>query len=131
VRSVWAQVKEQPEAVSVLGAVWHERYLHTKDRTFAQRATAIYLVALDLARRNPRYRATLLEQLGQVQAQVGNWRIALDYFEQREKMPFIDNTIGIAHRLMKARTLLHLEREEDAAKLADEALAVVERTPRL
>jgi hypothetical protein len=131
IRGAWPQLKERVEAVSVLGAVWHERFLHTQDRAAAQRATALYLIALDLGKRNPRYKAMLLEQLALVQAQVGNWRIALDYFDQREKLPFVDNGIGVTHRLTKARTLMHLERERDAAKLADDALALVERTPRL
>ena len=38
---------------------------------------------------------------------------------------------GVEHRLIKARTLMHLDREDDAAAAADEALAVVERTPAL
>jgi hypothetical protein len=131
IRGAWPQLKERVEAVSVLGAVWNERFLHTQDRAAAQRATALYLIALDLGKRNPRYKAMLLEQLALVQAQVGNWRIALDYFDQREKLPFVDNGIGVVHRLAKARTLMHLDREEDAAKLADDALAMVERTPKL
>jgi hypothetical protein len=131
IRGTWSQLKEQSEAVSVLGAVQHERFLHTHDRAAAEQATAIYLVALDLSRRNPRYKAMLLEQLGLLQAAVGNWRIALDYFDQREKLPFFDGAIQIIHRLIKARTQLHLDHEAEAAKLADEALAFVERTPRL
>ncbi len=46
-------------------------------------------------------------------------------------MPFVYNLAGLGHRLIKARTLLHVDREEDAAKLADEALDIVERTPRM
>ena len=127
----WAQLKDQPEAVAVLGAVLHERFLHTGDRASAERASAQYLIALDLARRNPRYRAMLLAQMALLQAQVGNWRIALDYFDQREKLPFVDNLNGLAHDLAKARVLLHVDREEDAAKLADRIVALVERTPRM
>jgi Tol biopolymer transport system component len=130
-RGAWSQLKDKPEAVSVMGSVLHERFLHTQDRAAAQRASALYLIALDLGRRNPRYQATLLEQMALLQAQVGNWRIAIDYFDQREKLPFVDNLAGLAHRLIKARTLLHIDREEEAAKLTDEALAIVERTPRM
>jgi tetratricopeptide (TPR) repeat protein len=131
IRGAWPQLKDRVEAVSVLGAVWHERFLRTGDRAFAQRATALYLIALDVAKNNPRYKSMLLEQLGLVQAQVGNWRIALDYFDQREKLPTVDKSIGVTHRLMKARTLLHLDREGDAAKLADEALAMAEGNDKL
>src|SRR6185369_526754 len=31
-RGAWSQLKDQPEAVSVLGSVLHERFLHTRDR---------------------------------------------------------------------------------------------------
>jgi hypothetical protein len=130
-RGAWSQLKDKPEALAVMGAVLHERFLHTQDRAAAQRASALYLIALDLARNNPRYRAMLLEESALLQAQVGNWHIALDSFEQREKLPFVDNVVGLAHRLVKAATLLHLDREGDAAKLADEALAIVEHTPRM
>ena len=130
-RGAWSQLKDKPEAVSVMGSVLHERFLHTQDRAAAQRASALYLIALDLGRRNPRYQAMLLEQMALLQAQVGNWRIAIDYFDQREKLPFVDNLVGLSHRLIKARTLLHLDREAEAAALTDEALAIAERTPRM
>ncbi len=128
-RGGWAQLKDKPEAVSVLGSIEHERFLHGNDLPAAEHASALYLIALDLARRNPRYRATLLEQMALLQADVGNWRIAIDYFEQREKLPSVDSGAALAHRLIKARTLLHLDREQEAAALADEALAIVDRTP--
>lgn len=131
IRGAWGQLKEQPEALALMGAVLHEKYLHSGNRELAQRATAVYLIALDLARRNPRYKALLLTQLALIQAQVGNWRIAIDYFDQREKLPFVDNLNGLTHRLTKARTLLHLDRDAEAAKLVEQALATVDKTPRM
>lgn len=130
-RGGWSELNDKPEAVAVYGALLHERFLHNDDRADALRASGRYLIALDLARRNPRYRSMLLGQMALLQAQVGNWRIALDYFEQREKLPFVDNAAGIAHKLVKARTLLHLDDEEGAATLADEALVAVDKNPKL
>jgi hypothetical protein len=67
----------------------------------------------------------LLGQLGLLHTQVGNYRIALRYLEEREKLPFADNAAGLAVKLSRARALLHAERAEDAATEADEALAMV------
>ena len=97
----------------------------------AQKANLHYLLALDLVTRNPRYRAHLLAELALVQSEAGNWRIALGFLDERDKLPLADDAAGIEERLVKARTLLHLDREEDAAAAADEALAVVTRTPAL
>ena len=128
-RGAWSELKEQPEAVALVGAVLHEQFLRSADHDAAEKATAAYLVALDLARHNPRYKALLLTQLAMVQAQVGNWRIAIDYFDQREKLPFVDDVNGLTHRLVKARTLLHLDRDDEASKLLDLALATVDKAP--
>ena len=62
---------------------------------------------------------------------MGNYRIALGYLGERDKLPIADDTGGLAYRLVEARTLMHVDREADAADAADKALAVVERTPSL
>jgi hypothetical protein len=115
----------------VWGVVLHERYLRQGTPAAAQRANIHYLLALELTTRNPRYQALVLSQLALLQSQVGNWRIALGHLEEREKLPVTDDEAGLAHRLLLARTLFHVEREEDAAKAADAAVAMVERTPAL
>lgn len=124
-------LKGQPIVRALFGAVLFERFLRTGRLALAQRADAHYLVALELLRRNPRYKATVLSQLGLLHARVGNYHIALNYQKEREKIPFLDDAGGLLHYLVKARTLLHLSRAEDAAKAAETALAVCERTPAL
>jgi hypothetical protein len=124
-------LRGKPEPQVVWGAVLHERYLDDDDLASAQKANLHYLLALDLTTRNPRYRSHILSELALLQSAVGNHRIALGYLADRDKLPLVDDTAGVEHRLVKARTFMHLDREEDAAAAADEALAVVERTPAL
>jgi hypothetical protein len=125
------QLRGKPEPQVVWGAVLHERYLDDGTLASAQKANLHYLLALELVPRNPRYRSHILSELSLLQSEVGNWRIALAYLEDRDKLPLADDAGGVEHRLVKARTLMHLDREEDAAVAADGALAVVERTPAL
>ena len=124
-------LRGKPEPQVVWGAVLHERFLDDGELASAQKANLHYLLALDLAARNPRYRSHILDELALLQSEVGNHRIALGYLADRDKLPVADDAAGVEHRLIKARTLMHLDREADAAKVADEALAVVERTPAL
>ena len=124
-------LRAKPEPQVVWGAVLHERYLDDVELASAQKANLHYLLALDLAARNPRYRSHILGELALLQSEVGNYRIALGYLGDRAKLPLPDDAASVEHRLTKARTLMHLDREDDAAKSADEALAVVERTPAL
>ncbi len=130
-RASWVDLKQSHVAQALYGAIWHEDYLRTGSPAAAERANTHFLVALELVRSNPRYRAMLLGQLGLLHTQVGNYRIALRYLEDREKLPFAENAAGLAVRLSRARALLHVEREEDAASAADEALAMVSGSPRL
>ncbi|HEX8953547.1 MAG TPA: hypothetical protein VF945_16940, partial [Polyangia bacterium] len=130
-RAASPALRGKPEPQVVWGALLHERYLDDRDLASAQKANLHYLLALELVTRNPRYRSHVLSELALLQAEVGNWRIALGYLAERDKLPLADDTAGIAHRLVKARTLLHLDREGDAADVADAALAVVARTPAL
>lgn len=130
-RAEWDDLKGKREVRALMGATLHDRYLRTGDLTTAQRANTQYLVALELAGNNPRYQAMALGQLGLLHAQVGNYRIALGYLEDREKLPFDDDASGLAQRLAMARTLLHVDREADAADAAERALAACEATPAL
>ncbi|MGZ3408648.1 MAG: hypothetical protein ACXVAN_19490, partial [Polyangia bacterium] len=125
------QLRGKPEPQVVWGAVLHERYLDDGALASAQKANLHYLLALELVPRNPRYRSHILSELALLQSEVGNWRIALSYLQERDKLPLADDAGGVEHRLVKARTLLHLDREEEAAAAADDAVAVLDRTPAL
>jgi hypothetical protein len=124
-------LRGKPEPQVVWGALLHERYLDDADLPSAQKANLHYLLALELVPRNPRWRSTVLSQLSMLQEQVGNFRIALGPIGDRDKLPVGDDAGGLMHRLVQARTLFHVDREADAAKVADEAVAMVERTPAL
>jgi len=124
-RASWKDLKRNYVAQALFGAIMHEEYLRSGSLPAAERANSHLLVALDLVPRDPRYRAMLLGQLGLLHTEVGNYRIALRYLEDREKMPFAENASGLAVRLSRARALLHVEREAEAAIAADEALEMI------
>lgn len=130
-RASWKELKRSHVARALFGAILHEDFLRTGDRATAERANTHFMVALDLVRSNPRYRATILGQLALLHTAVGNYRIALRYLEDREKLPFAENSSALAVRLARARALLHVDREEEAAATADQALAMVEHKPGL
>ena len=121
-------LRGKPEPQVVWGALLHERFLDDGTLASAQKANLHYLLALELVPRNPRYRSHILDELALVQSEVGNWRIAFGYLEERDKLPVADDLGGIAHRLLQARTLMHIDREADAAKTADAALAAIDRS---
>ena len=124
-RASWKDLKKDYVAQALFGAIMHEEYLRSGSLPAAERANSHLLVALDLVHNDPRYRAMLLGQLGLLHTEVGNYRIALRYLEDREKLPFVENGSGLAVRLSRARALLHVERETEAATAADEALEMI------
>lgn len=126
-----AVLRRQAPARALLGTLMHERFQRSGELAQAQRADTHYLVALELVQRNPRYRAMVLGRLGLLHTQVGNYRIALDFLKEREALPFSDDVSGLAHQLVKAQALLHLDRREDAARAAEEALKRCEKSPAL
>ncbi|WP_223644106.1 hypothetical protein [Corallococcus sp. EGB] len=130
-RAAWPELKNQREAQALMGAIHHEDFLRGKNPAAAERANRHYLVALDLVRNNARYRAMLLGALGLLHTQVGNHHIALGYLDERDKLPYTDNGAGLSVSLARARALLHVNREAEAAQAADKALAVVEATPKM
>jgi len=130
-RAAWPELKNQREVHALYGAIQHEDFLRGHDPAAAERANRHYLIALDLVRNNVRYRAMILGALGMLHTQVGNFHIALGYLEQRDKLPYVDNWAGLAVSLARARALLHVGREEEAARAADQALAMVDATPKL
>jgi cellulose synthase operon protein C len=125
------KLKTKPEYRALMGALQHELFIEDGNLASAQRADNHYMVALELTRRNPRQRATLLQQLGLLHAQAGNWRIALGYLEDRDKLPFVGDAGELAHRIAKARVLFHLERTSEAVKAAEGALAACAKNPAL
>ncbi|MCY1020675.1 hypothetical protein [Pyxidicoccus sp. MSG2] len=130
-RASWQELKNQRAVQALYGAIQHEDFLRGNDPASAERANRHYLVALDLVRNNVRYKAMLLGALGLLHTQVGNFHIALGYLEQRDKLPYVDNAAGLAVSLARARALLHVGREAEAAQAADHALAMVDATPNL
>ncbi|ATB42159.1 hypothetical protein CYFUS_007636 [Cystobacter fuscus] len=130
-RASWQELKNQREVHALSGAIHHEDFLRGHAPAAAERANRHYLIALDLVRNNVRYRAMILGALGLLHTQVGNFHIALGYLEQRDKLPYVDNAPGLAVSLSRARALLHVGREEEAAQAADQALAMVDATPKL
>jgi tetratricopeptide (TPR) repeat protein len=90
-----------------------------------------YLVALELVGDNARFRAMILGELGLMHTDVGNYRIALGYLLERDKLPYSDNAEGLDVLLSKAQALLHVGRDKDAAAAGDAALAMIARNPAL
>ncbi|MFL5357770.1 hypothetical protein [Archangium sp.] len=130
-RASWQELKNQRAVHALYGAIQHEDFLRGHDPSAAERANRHYPIALDLVRNNVRYRAMILGALGMLHTQVGNFHIALGYLEQRDKLPYVDNAAGLAVSLARARALLHVGREEESARAADQALAMVDATPKL
>ncbi|RKH15465.1 hypothetical protein D7V97_00295 [Corallococcus sp. CA053C] len=130
-RAAWPELKNQRAARALYGAIQHEDFLRGHDPAAAERANRHYLVALDLVRNNIRYKAMILGALGLLHTQVGNFHIALGYLDQRDAYPYVDNESGVAVALARARALLHVGREAESAKAADQALALVEASPKL
>ncbi|WP_426752706.1 hypothetical protein [Myxococcus sp. Y35] len=130
-RAAWPELKNQRVVQALYGAIHHEDFLRNRDPAAAERANRYYMVALDLMRYNVRYRAMILGALGLLHTQVGNFHIALGYLDQRNRLPYVDNWAGLAVSMARARALLHVDREADAAEAADQALAMVEAAPRL
>jgi hypothetical protein len=131
VRSSWAELKDQRIAQALDGALLHEEFLRTGDLAAVEKANVHYLIALELVKSNPRFRAMILGELGLLHAGVGNYRIALGYLEDRDKLPYTDNSEGLAVHLALAQSLLHVGRDADAAAVADRAVAMIDRAPNL
>ncbi|MCE9669836.1 hypothetical protein LY474_18730 [Myxococcus stipitatus] len=130
-RASWQELKNDRAVHALYGAIHHEDFLRSRNAAAAERANRHYMVALDLVRNNLRYKAMLLGALGTLHTQVGNYHIALGYLEQRDKLPYVDNGAGLSVSLARARALLHVNREAEAAEAADKALAMVDAAPKL
>ncbi len=113
------------------GFIAHQRFLRNGDTQAAMEAHTHYLLALDLARDNPRALAALHEAEALLQAELGNHPGALHHFEQRAVWPFPDPEGEAAFLLARARSLFHVDRDEEAAATADRALELVSAHPDL
>jgi hypothetical protein len=127
----WSELREERMGQALFGALLHEQYLRTGDLDAAEQANLHYLVALELAGDNARCRAMILGELGFLQTDVGNYRIALSYLLERDQLPYTDNSEGLDALLSKAQAMLHVGREADAAAAAEAALAMIDRNEKL
>jgi hypothetical protein len=127
----WGELKEQRIAQALFGALLHEEYLETGDLGTAERANVHYLVALELVGKNARFRAMILGELGMLHTDVGNYRIAVGYLQDRDKLPYMDNAEGLDVLLSKAQALLHIGKDREAAASAEKAIAMIDRKPAL
>jgi Tol biopolymer transport system component len=130
-REAWPALKSKAPARVLAASLEHEKFLRDNDFAAAEAANAQYIVALQLAQYDPRYQATIQGALGMLHTRVGNYRIALDYIAQRERFPLGDDRNGLALRLAAARARLHVGEDDGSARAAEDALAMVERTPGL
>jgi hypothetical protein len=129
--AAWPDLKGQRIGQALFGALLHEQYIVTEDRSNAERADFHYLVALALMGQNVRFKAMILGELGILHADVGNYRIGLGYLLERDKLPYVDNAEGLDVHLSLSETLLHVGREDEAAKQAELAIQLLERNPNL
>jgi cellulose synthase operon protein C len=127
----WSDLKEERMAQALYGALLHEEYLQTGELATAERANVHYLTALELMGDNPRFRAMILGELGLLHTDVGNYRIALNYLLERDKLPYSDNSEGLDVLLSKAQAFLHIGRDADAAAAGEAGLAMIARNPAL
>ena len=126
-----ADLRNQRMVPALDGAIMHQQFLEKGDVALAMRANVYDLIALDLVGNDARLRAMLLNQLGILHTSVGNYELALSYLKRRDELPWVDDTASLAARMAEARSQLHAGHDRDAARIADESLAMTERVPAL
>ncbi|MBW2703307.1 MAG: PD40 domain-containing protein [Deltaproteobacteria bacterium] len=109
------------EVQHLWGFLLHQRHLLSRQGHDAISAHNHYLLALDLARERPRARASLLMNLGLLQASQGNHRIALRYFERRERLPQVRPDGELAMRMARARSLFFIDKMPEALAETEKA----------
>jgi tetratricopeptide (TPR) repeat protein len=119
------------EIQHVWGTVLHQRALRTGKKQFAIDAHSHYMLALDLARDNVRFRAALLQQLGLLQASLGNHRIALAHFTDRDRLPYVRAEAELNLRMAMARSYFQVGMHAEAVDAAQKAVALTESTVEL
>ncbi|SFB87874.1 hypothetical protein SAMN05660443_0683 [Marinospirillum celere] len=110
----------------LLGSIYHRLLLATQDgysqdQDLAQRAHYHYMLGLDLAYRNPRVEAALLENLGQLHFQRNNPGLAVEFFSQRLQLPWLDAEQEIWLHWRLARAYYYSNRYPAAARHAQRA----------
>lgn len=114
------------EIEHVRGTILHRRARRLASKDDAVDAHAHYLMALDLARGNVRFQAALYTQLGLLQAELGNHRLALRYFTERARLPVGTPARDLSFRVAMARSAFHADRMKQAVEQAERALALVD-----
>lgn len=104
----------------------HRQYHRTGDHDSRRAAHTRYYLALDLAPHDPRRRASLLDEVGLLQSELGNHRIALGHFEERERLPFRTTLGELSFRLAKGRSLFHVASYLPAKAELQRALELVQ-----
>lgn len=113
------------------GYVAHQRFLRSGSTEAASEAHTHYLLALDLARDNPRGLAALHEAEALLQAGLGNHAGALRHYDERARWPFLVPEAEVSFLVGRARSLFHADREDEAAGAVDRALVLVGAHPDL
>ncbi|WP_162531693.1 PD40 domain-containing protein [Methylomicrobium alcaliphilum] len=93
-----------PEIHHLYAYLAHREFHRSHDHEMAMIAHTHYHLALDLAPRNPRRKASVLHELGLLQAALGNHHIALRHFQERARLPFTRPRQELSFRLDKARS---------------------------
>jgi hypothetical protein len=113
------------------GYLLHQRFIRTGDKQDANSANNHYLLALDLARDNPRFTASLLQQAGLLQATLGNHRIALGHLTRRDRLPHVRPEGELNLRMALARSYFHIGKHQLAVGQAERALKLVDGNKKL
>ena len=113
------------EIEHVWGTILHRRDRRLSSKEDALDAHAHYLLALDLAQDNVRFRAALLTQLGLLQAELGNHRMAYRYFEQRAGLPNGSARRELSLRVAMARSAYHANRLDVAVEQIERAVVIL------
>jgi len=126
--------KAFPRSVEVQhlwGTLLHQQYLRQGEKKAGLNALPHYLLAQDLAQDRPRYLAATTQQLGLLQASMGNHRLALSAFEARVRLPFPRSEGKLNLQMAMARSLFYVGRSEEALDWLGRAEETVKEFPQL
>ncbi|MGB5810426.1 MAG: hypothetical protein WBG86_07850 [Polyangiales bacterium] len=104
----------QPLSHLLLAHALHHRGMRLGEREDVALAVRHYLLALDLGKSRPRIRAPAHAGMALAQASLGNHRRALEDYEARFELPMISAEEEFGLRLNYARSLFHVNRQEEA-----------------
>ncbi|MFM7200022.1 MAG: TolB family protein [Myxococcota bacterium] len=110
------------ETQLLAGWLAHQRFRQGQAGIDALRAQQSYRLALDLARERPRARATLLSQLALLSGELGSWREAQDFLQQRLKLLILKATEKLALELLTGKVYFHLGQAAAAHQLLEQTL---------